>query len=98
MCELARKLLVEKLVDDFYENDRETADKEQKYHVELAEQLKAFVPVEQHGLLYRWEAECAETCGQELRRFGDFVASFLVACDFNHEDADERMSSPAIQD
>lgn len=39
---------------------------------------KKLVRSEQHELIYRWEAECSEHCGQELRNFADFVAGLLM--------------------
>lgn len=86
MNELARKLLAEKLVDDFYDEDVQRivgsgGD-------ELAEQLKGLIPMDKRELLLLWEAQCAEGCGQELRRFADFVARMIlefVNCEDDHE-------------
>jgi len=74
--ELARKLLAEKLVDDFYEDKlREDAE---SVGDELSEQLKGLIPVDKRELLLLWEAQCAEGCGNELRRFADFVARMML--------------------
>ncbi len=45
---------------------------------ELAEQLKELIPMDKRNLLLLWEAQCAEGCGQELRRFADFVAGMIL--------------------
>ena len=88
MCDMAKKLLAEKLVDDFYENGGRDREQEPISKSDLTEQLKVLLPVDKHALLYRWEAECAENCGQELRQFADFVASILIECNFSGEVAD----------
>ncbi|KYP81981.1 hypothetical protein AYJ22_15710 [Ferroacidibacillus organovorans] len=76
MNELAKKLLAEKLVDDFYEEDvRENTGPGED---ELSEQLKMLIPADKRELLLLWEAQCAEGCGQELRRFADFVARMIL--------------------
>ena len=82
MCELARNLLAEKLVDDFYEGDMRHVDQEEMNKGDLTERLKALLSGDQHELLYRWEAECAETSGAELRRFANFVVRMLIECHF----------------
>ena len=76
MCIIARKLLAEKLTDDFYDEHgliEKSANKEN-----FIIQLKAVLLVEQHDLLYRWEAVYAERCGEELRQLVDFVAGILM--------------------
>ena len=93
MCELARKLLAEKLVDDFYENRVVEGHVEHANVIDLADQLKALLSVDHHALLYRWEAEYAEISGFELRRFADFVASMLMECNFAGGSVDKRISS-----
>lgn len=76
MNELARKLLAEKLVDDFYEDDfRENTDSSED---ELEEQLKGLIPADKREMLLLWEAQCAEGCGQELRRFANYVARIIL--------------------
>jgi len=76
MNELARKLLAEKLVDDFYEEDvRENTGPGED---ELSEQLKMLIPAEKRELLLLWEAQCAENCGQELQRFANFVVRMIL--------------------
>jgi len=84
--ELARKLLSEKLVDDFYEEDVQTSAEEGED--ELAEQIKELIPAEKRELLFLWEAQRAENCGQELRQFADYVARMIleiVNCEDDHE-------------
>ncbi|KUO96149.1 hypothetical protein [Ferroacidibacillus organovorans] len=78
MCELARTLLAEKLIDDFYEDDlrpRNTLDAVKK---EWTEELKQLLPEEKWMLLYLFESQTMEECGKELRRFADFVAKLLM--------------------
>lgn len=79
MCGLASQLLAEKLIDDFYEEDGtkgngSTGSKEDA----LTEELKSLLPADSHALLFRWEAQCAETCEQELRRFAKFMADIIL--------------------
>ena len=76
--ELARKLLAEKLVDNFYEEDAQTSAEEDED--ELAEQIKELIPAEKRELLFLWEAQCAENCGLELRRFAEFLAGMILGC------------------
>ena len=76
MNELARKLLAEKLVDDFYEEDVQRIAG--SGGDELAEQIEEIIPTDKRELLFLWEAQCAESCGQELRRFADFVARIIL--------------------
>ena len=78
MCVLARTLLAEKLIDDFYEDDlrpRNTLDEVKK---ECTEELKQLLPAEKWNLLFLWESQTVEECGKELRRFADFVAMLLM--------------------
>ena len=96
MCEMARKLLAEKLVDDFYKDDR--WEQEPVSQTDLTEQLKAILPVDQYELLFRWKAECAENCGQELRQFADFVARMLMECKPDGEADGELIPLLPIQD
>ena len=81
MCTIARRLLAEKLIDDFYEwsvqGGREKREEAQSMQ-DLTGRLKNVLPIEQHEWLYRWEAACSETCSQELRQFADYVAEILV--------------------
>ena len=76
MCQIAKQLLAEKLFDDFY--DEQGFIGESVNTENLMNQLKAVLPVEQHDLLFRWEAANAERCGEELRQFADFVAGILM--------------------
>jgi len=74
--QLARKLLAEKLVDDFYEDDVRVNT--EAGGDELAEQLKELIPADKREMFLLWEAQCAEGCGQELRRFADYVARMIL--------------------
>ncbi|MHB1682962.1 MAG: hypothetical protein ACYCYO_09105 [Bacilli bacterium] len=76
MSELARRLLAEKLIDDFYEDDVRGAEPLEKDG--LTEQLKTLVPSDKQELLFLWEAQCAEECGRELRRFAVYVAKMIL--------------------
>ncbi|QSO53019.1 hypothetical protein JZ785_03695 [Alicyclobacillus curvatus] len=98
MCELARKLLAEKLVDDFYENGVVDGAVARANTIDLAEQLKALLSKDHHAFLYRWEAQCAETSGSEIRRFADFVASLLMECHVGGEVEEKPISSRATED
>lgn len=82
MCHIARKLLSEKLIDDFYEDHVGNGDQEALNKGTLAERCKDLLPPDQ---IFRLEAEFAENCSQELREFASFVAALLttVSC---HED------------
>ena len=79
MCQIAKQLLAEKLIDDFYEEYARDGEKVLSTQQDLADRLKACLSTDQHEWLYRWEAECVETCGHELRQFADFVADILLA-------------------
>lgn len=82
MGAIARRLLAEKLIDDFYEQSIDTRQEEQTdlslSTQHLTEQLKSLLPDHQQELLFRWEAQCNEICSLELRRFAAFVAEILV--------------------
>lgn len=78
MCELASRLLGEKLIDDFYEADGTRIQVEPTTD-SLTEELKILLPTDAHALLFRWEAQCTEACEAELRRFARFVADTLLA-------------------
>lgn len=86
MC-VVKKLLAEKLIDDFYEEYARTEEKESPHEGNLMESLKALLAVNHHDLLYRWEAQCAENGGRELRQFADFVAWILMTA-HRHEEGD----------
>lgn len=79
MCRIAKQLLAEKLMDDFYEEYSRSGQHEPQSRESLTERLKALLPVEQHEWLFRWEAEYAEDCGRELRQFADLVAGILLS-------------------
>lgn len=78
MCELACRLLAEKLIDDFYEEDGRRKSGEAPEDP-LTEALKSRLSTDDHALLFRWEALCTETCEAELRRFARFVADMILA-------------------
>ncbi|QSO52800.1 hypothetical protein JZ785_02400 [Alicyclobacillus curvatus] len=80
MCELASRLLAEKLIDDFYEEDgrREPGGAEAPEDP-LTEALKSRLSTDDYALLFRWQAQCTETCEAELRRFARFVADMILA-------------------
>lgn len=86
MCQIAKQLLAEKLIDDFYEGYARVSEQNSLTQENLADLLKALLPTDQHELLYRWEAECVEICGHELRQFADFVAGILMATHLHAED------------
>ncbi len=76
---IARTLLAEKLIDDFYDESPRYDGRELSHESSLMERLKALLPAEHHDLFFRWEAECAENGGHELRQFADFVAGILMS-------------------
>jgi len=82
MCSIARRLLAEKLIDDFYEQSGGIRQEEQTdlslSTQHLTEQLQSLLPDDQQELLFQWEAQCNEICSLELRRFAAFVAEILV--------------------
>ncbi len=86
MCQIAKRLLAEKLIDDFYEDHVRGCEQNSITQENLVQQLKVLLPIDQHELLYRWEAECVEICGHELRQFADFVAGILMATHPHSED------------
>lgn len=80
MRELASRLLAEKLIDDFYEEDgRKKPGGAEALEDSLTEALKSRLPTDDHALLFRWEALCMETCEAELRRFARFVADMMLS-------------------
>lgn len=79
MCELVKQLLAEKLIDDFYEEDLNHVGAGEPALDPLTEVMKALLPLDKHVLLFQWEAQCTETCGEELRRFARFVADLILA-------------------
>ena len=84
MCQIAKQLLAEKLIDDFYEEYAQAG--KPKITENLAQRLKALLPTEQHELFYRWEAAYAERCGEELRQFADYAAEVLMKSHNHNED------------
>lgn len=78
MCELARTLLAEKLIDDFYEDDLRPRNALDEVKKEWTEELKQLLPAEKWNLLFLWESQTVEECAKELRRFADFVAMLLM--------------------
>ena len=86
MCQIARRLLAEKLIDNFYE---ECVSVRIRGNAEsFMERLKTVLPVEQHELLDRWEAAYAERCGEELRQFGDYVTGVMVLAGRHEKDGE----------
>lgn len=81
MNDLAKRLLAEKLIDDFYED--ELREKVGFKGDKLADCLKQYIPADKRQLLLLWEAQYAEEYGRELRRFADFVAQMIL--DFSDE-------------
>ncbi|TDY40454.1 hypothetical protein C7445_1214 [Alicyclobacillus sacchari] len=79
MCRIGKQLLAENLIDDFYEDHIRNDGGEPLNKSTLDERLKELLPPDQHDLLYRWEAECAENCGRELREFAGFCAGILMS-------------------
>lgn len=80
MCKLASRLLAEKLIDDFYEEDgRRKSGGVEAPEDPLTEALKSRLSTDDHVLLFRWEALCTETFEAELRRFARFVADMILA-------------------
>jgi hypothetical protein len=82
--QIVKHLLSEKLIDDFYDESRDREQVPQNMW-SLTERLKEHLPMDQHELLYRWEAECTEHCSQGLRQFADFVAALMA----HHKTYDE---------
>ncbi|KYP79538.1 hypothetical protein [Ferroacidibacillus organovorans] len=87
MCPIAKQLLAEKLIDDFYEAYARGGQQKSRPQEDLVEQLKARLPTDQHAWLYRWEAECVETCTHELQQFANFIADLLMATPVHASDA-----------
>lgn len=86
MCDIAKRLLAEKLIDDFREEAFEWPERPEK--TDLTEQLKHLVPPESWDVLFRWEAAASEDCGEELRRFSEHVATvMLMGCHFPAEES-----------
>ena len=67
MSELARRLLAEKLIDDFYEDDVRGAEPLEKDR--LTEQLKTLIPSDKRELLFLWEAQCADYVVRAMPEF-----------------------------
>lgn len=78
MCKFAEKLLAEKLIDDYYEESVRDNVQVTQNSGSLTERLKAQLSDEQRELLLRWEAECSENCGRELRQFADYISKILI--------------------
>ncbi len=90
MCQLAKRLLAEKLIEDFYDGYESVRTHENAEN--FMERLKAVLPTEEHELLERWETANAERCGAELRQFADYVSGVLMTAE-RHEKDDEIQSS-----
>lgn len=95
VCGLTKRLLSEKLIDDFYEEGDLHSTQREPATDTLTEQLKSLLPTDAHALLLRWEAECTETCGEELRRFARFVADTMLESDGQENDCPSVMVSKA---
>jgi len=82
MYSIVRRLLSEKIMDDFYEwslEERQSDPHKWSSSAQhLTERLKALLPADQHELLFLWEAQSNETCSLELRRFADYMAEILM--------------------
>lgn len=78
MYELARRLLAEKLIDDFYEDDLRPRGAMDESKNARTEELKQLLPVGKWDLLFLWESQTVEECANELRRFADFVSRLLM--------------------
>ncbi|KYP79877.1 hypothetical protein [Ferroacidibacillus organovorans] len=78
MCGMARQLLAEKLIDDFYEEHLQSNASLGEEPDVLGEKLKAALSKDKHVLLLQWEAQCAENCGTEIRDFANFVAHLML--------------------
>ena len=85
MCQIAKELLAEKLIDDFYSEYAQCRESQNTEN--LLERLKALLPTEHHEIFYRLESKYADNCGQELRRFSEFVAGILMT-NHRHEEGD----------
>ena len=53
---------------------------------ERTEELKQLLPAEKWDLLYLFESHTVEECGNELRRFADFVARLLMGSTYMERD------------
>lgn len=86
MNSILMTLLADKLMDDFYDQHLQNEQPEPQTGENLTERLKALLPMNEHPLLLRWEAQCAERCGQELRQFANFIAAILLTNFCSQED------------
>ncbi len=93
MCQIAKQLLAEKLIDDFY--DEYVHYRESQNTENLLERLKALLPTEHHEIFYRLEVEYAENGGQELRQFSEFVAGILLSGNCR-EEGDGGCNTPSV--
>ncbi len=78
MCDIVLKLLSEKLVDEFYSQDRQPDNSDGSPDGPI-EQLKSRIPVSDWDFLYRIESRTVEMGAEELKRFARFVAGMMVS-------------------
>ena len=64
MCQIARRLLAEKRIDDFY--DECVSVRTQRNAVSFMERMKALLPAEPHEVLDRFEEDYAERWGDTI--------------------------------
>lgn len=77
MCQMAKRLLAEKLIDNFYDECEPMIPQKEN----IMERLKTLLSTEHHDLLDRWEEIYAERWSEELKRFADYVAEILMTND-----------------
>ena len=77
MYDIAKQLLAEKLLDNYYETN--VVSKRSHISGNLLDQLKELLPSNKHELLEQWESLSAERCGEELLQFAFFVAEIFMS-------------------
>lgn len=77
MRDIVLQLLAEKLIDEFYAQDRPPDDGVGSNHASI-EQLKACVPKDKWEQLFLVESRTAELGAEELKRFSEFVAQIMI--------------------
>jgi hypothetical protein len=86
MCQIARRLLAEKLIDDFYNEC--VSVRTQRNAESFMERLKAVLPTEQHEVLDRFEEDYAERCEAELRQLAEYVAGVMMSAGRHEKDGE----------